>query len=47
VIGVLIMGIVKDVMDLMNLATFWQLVAMGLILLAAVMFDKLRQKKSV
>lgn len=47
VIGVLIMGIVKNVMDLKNLATFWQLVAMGVILLAAVMFDKLRQRKSV
>jgi L-arabinose transport system permease protein len=42
VIGVLIMGTVQNVMSLMNVPTFYQYVARGLILLTAVGFDRLR-----
>lgn len=44
VVGVLIMGIVENVMRLMNINTFWQMVVTGLILLIAVLIDKLKSK---
>jgi L-arabinose transport system permease protein len=44
--GVLIMGIVQNAMNLMNVATFYQYVARGLILLAAVLFDRWKRRKS-
>ena len=46
VAGVLIMGIVQNAMNLMNVATFYQYVARGLILLAAVLFDRWKRRKS-
>lgn len=44
--GVLIMGIVQNAMNLLNVAPFWQYVARGMILLGAVLFDRLRQRAS-
>jgi L-arabinose transport system permease protein len=44
--GVLIMGIVQNAMNLMNVPTFYQYVARGLILLAAVLFDRWKRRKS-
>lgn len=41
--GVLIMGIVQNVMNLTNTPPFYQYVARGLILLGAVSFDRLKQ----
>jgi len=41
--GVLIMGTVQNVMNLLNVPPFYQYVARGLILLAAVLFDRLKQ----
>lgn len=41
--GVLIMGIVQNVMNLLNVDYFYQYVARGLILLGAVAFDRLKQ----
>jgi L-arabinose transport system permease protein len=41
--GVLIMGIVQNVMNLENVDSFYQYVARGLILLGAVAFDRLKQ----
>ena len=43
--GVLIMGIVQNAMNLMNVATFYQYVARGFILLAAVLFDRWKRRK--
>ena len=43
--GVLIMGLVQNAMNLMNVATFYQYVARGLILLAAVLFDRWKRRK--
>lgn len=43
--GVLIMGIVQNAMNLMNVPTFYQYVARGLILLAAVLFDRMKRAK--
>lgn len=42
--GVLIMGTVRNAMSLLNMQTFDQMVASGLILLAAVGFDRLKQR---
>lgn len=44
VVGVLIMGIVENVMRLMNINTFWQMVVTGFILLIAVLIDKFKSK---
>ena len=38
--GVLILGIVQNAMNLLNVPTFWQYVARGLILLSAVLLDR-------
>lgn len=43
--GVLIMGIVQNAMNLLNVPTFYQYVARGTILLAAVMLDRLKQSR--
>jgi L-arabinose transport system permease protein len=42
--GVLIMGIVQNAMNLLNVETFYQYVARGLILLAAVLFDRWKRR---
>ncbi|MCY3024546.1 MAG: L-arabinose ABC transporter permease AraH [Planctomycetota bacterium] len=47
VMGVLIMGIVENAMTLLNMPTFWQYVTSGSILLAAVLFDRLKQRRAV
>lgn len=44
VAGVLIMGTVRNAMNLLNVPTFYQYIASGLILLAAVGFDRLKQR---
>jgi len=44
IIGVLIMGTVQNVMSLRNVPTFYQYIARGSILLAAVMFDQYRRR---
>lgn len=41
--GVLIMGIVQNSMNLLNIPPFYQYVARGLILLGAVIFDRIKQ----
>lgn len=43
VIGVLVMGAVQNAMNLKNVETFYQYVARGVILLAAVLFDQIRR----
>jgi len=45
VVGVLIMGTVQNAMNLLNTPTFYQYVARGAILLAAVLFDQLRRRR--
>lgn len=42
IVGVLIMGIAENVMNLMNIQAFYQYVVRGLILLVAVLLDNLR-----
>lgn len=44
VVGVLIMGIVQNVMDLKSVPTFYQYLISGAILLAAVMLDRLKTR---
>lgn len=44
VAGVLIMGIMQNAMNLLNVESFWQYVARGAILLAAVLFDRFKQR---
>jgi L-arabinose transport system permease protein len=43
IVGVLIMGTVQNAMNLLNIAPFYQYVASGTILLAAVLFDRVKQ----
>lgn len=43
--GVLIMGIVQNAMNLLNVPTFYQYVVSGVILLVAVMLDRLKQRQ--
>jgi L-arabinose transport system permease protein len=45
IIGVLIMGTVQNALNLMNVPTFYQYVVRGVILLLAVLFDQVKQKK--
>ena len=44
VVGVLIMGIVENVMRLRSVDAFYQMVVTGVILLAAVLFDRVKQR---
>lgn len=46
VAGVLIMGTVQNAMNLLNVPTFYQYVARGLILLGAVLFDRIKQVRA-
>lgn len=45
IVGVLIMGTVNNAMNLLNIPPFYQYVASGAILLAAVMIDRLKQRQ--
>jgi L-arabinose transport system permease protein len=47
VVGVLIMGMVDNVMRLLNVPTFYQYIASGTILLVAVLIDRARTRQSV
>jgi L-arabinose transport system permease protein len=47
VVGVLILGSVENSMRLLNIPDFWQKVASGLILLTAVMLDRLKNKRTL
>jgi L-arabinose transport system permease protein len=47
IVGVLIMGTVQNAMNLLNIPPFYQYVASGSILLAAVLFDRLKQRRRV
>ena len=47
IVGVLIMGTVQNAMNLLNIPTFYQYVARGVILLLAVLFDQLKSRGKV
>ena len=44
IFGVLIMGLVQNTMNLLNISTFYQYLTSGVILLIAVLLDRLKQK---
>lgn len=44
-IGVLIIGVLKNGLNLMNVNSFWQLIVQGLVALAAVSMDMVKQRK--
>jgi len=44
IIGAFIMGILKNGLNLMGVSQFWQMVAMGVVVIAAVYLDTLRKK---
>jgi L-arabinose transport system permease protein len=46
IVGVLIMGTVQNALNLMNVPTFYQYVVRGCLLLAAVLFDQLKQNRA-
>ena len=45
VVGVMIMGTVQNVLNLLNVPTFYQYVVRGIILLIAVLLDQLKQRR--
>jgi L-arabinose transport system permease protein len=47
VVGVLIMGTVQNVLNLLNVPTFYQYVVRGTVLLVAVLFDQLKQRRAL
>jgi L-arabinose transport system permease protein len=46
IVGVLIMGTVQNALNLLNVPTFYQYVVRGAILLLAVLFDRLKQRRT-
>jgi len=44
-IGVLIIGVISNGLNLMHVNSYWQFVLKGMIIIAAVYFDILKQKK--
>ena len=46
IIGALIMGVLKNGLNLMNVSEFWQQVAMGVVVLGAVYIDIARRRKA-
>ncbi len=44
-IGVLIIGVLKNGLNLLNVNSFWQLIVQGLVVLAAVSADMIKQRK--
>lgn len=44
VIGVLVIGIISNGLNLMNVSSYWQLILKGLIILCAVIIDMFRNK---
>lgn len=45
-IGVLIIGVLQNGLNLLNVHSFWQLVVKGIVILIAVTFDMLRSRKA-
>ncbi|HUM84622.1 MAG TPA: ABC transporter permease [Lachnospiraceae bacterium] len=45
IIGVLIIGVISNGLNLMHVNSYWQFVLKGIIIIAAVYFDMLKQKK--
>jgi ribose transport system permease protein len=45
-IGALIMGVLKNGLNLMNVSQFWQQVAMGIVVIGAVYLDIVRRRRS-
>lgn len=46
IVGVLILGLVQNAMSLLNIPPFYQYVARGVVLLAAVLFDQFKQARA-
>ena len=44
IIGAFIMSVLKNGLNLMGVSQFWQMVAMGIVVVAAVYLDTLRKK---
>ena len=45
--GVLVMGVINNGLNLLNVSTYWQYVAKGAIILIAVMVDWMKQRSKV
>lgn len=44
-LGVLIIGVINNAINLLNVNTFWQEVVKGLVILIAVLIDTLKYRK--
>jgi ribose/xylose/arabinose/galactoside ABC-type transport system permease subunit len=45
IVGVLIIGIINNGLNLLDVSSFWQMITRGLIILGAVLLDKLKEKE--
>ena len=45
IVGVLVIGIIRNGLNLLGVSSFWQLVAIGLIIICAVLVDELRRMR--
>ena len=45
-IGVLIIGVLQNGLNLLNVNSFWQLIVKGIVILIAVSFDMIRSRKA-
>ena len=46
IIGVLIIGIINNGLNLLDVTSFWQMITRGLIILGAVLLDKMKESES-
>jgi ribose transport system permease protein len=46
-IGAAMMGVIRNALILLHVSVYWQNVVIGLVIIAAVAFDRLRQQRQV
>ena len=44
VVGALIIGVINNVLDLVNVSPFWQMVVKGMIIVVAIIIDERKNK---
>ena len=42
--GVLVIGVIRNGLNLLNVSSFWQMVVIGVIIICAVLVDEIRRK---
>jgi ribose transport system permease protein len=44
IIGVLVIGVIRNGLNLLGVSSFWQMVAIGVIIICAVLVDEIRRR---